>query len=268
MAMSFALGSVHYGCQSIESTRLVGAVEEVATTREETGEHRLFLEVVRPAPKWVQQNVELRDRWLQASFEEDKRRAFRAFKVPTVYELDMVEFQSDPEQISMTGPYIMLQLRERLFVTVKKQHQVTTRSLLSSDAKNSTKEIPIYSLWKWEPHRITRGEVGVHVRATDLEDQHGIWYQQEGQVTHDGLLTISLVPWIDAGLARNRRDPINLVATCPALKISVGIRIDSDVFFHFQQLRTSSSPKRKAGRPSSTTDPDAGNLPKHGLKRL
>lgn len=237
------------GCQTVESTKLMGAVEETGGTREVTGERQLFLEVVRPEPAWVEREKDLREKWLVTDYETDRKRSFRAFEIPETYVLSVDDFKRDPEQGTRTGPYLQLQLRERQFTTLKKEHQVQTRSMLSGP-KTDKKVIPIFSQWKWEPDRVTKGGVTAWIRVEDLDDEPGLWRQVEGTLDENGQVTVGLAPWIDPRILRSRKKPMVLRLTSEAALNPVYVQITPDALFYLQQLKSG-----QAGTPSATDQP-------------
>lgn len=226
------------GCQTVESTRLLGAEEETGGASEELGEVRTFLEVVRPVPGYIARDESRRAAWREAPYEEDRRRTFHPFAIPTVYSISLDEFRGDPGQDIISGPHVEIQLRKRQLVTVSKTHQVVSRSRFGGDRETRNERIPIYSEWRWEPERAVVGTQPIRVDLAEFAEGLGVISRFEGTTDEQGRYAINLVPVLKAQDQLGSSSSVTLRVYTADLGLGIEIVIPSQVLFHYSQQQS------------------------------
>jgi hypothetical protein len=237
-AVALAAMLLGAGCQTVESTRLVGMEEETGGTSEERGEIRTYLELVRPLPGYIAADDARRSAWREAPYEEDKRRGFQAFAIPVVYSPSLEEFREDPAQDGVSGAAIEVQLRERQLVTVTKTHQVVSRTRFSGERETRNERVPIYSEWRWEPDCAVVSGQSILVDVVEFLDVEGAFWHWEGTVDEQGRFTIGLAPLLRAQELLGTGSSVTLRVRADNLGSGIEIRIPAQVLFHYAQRQT------------------------------
>lgn len=232
------LAAVLTGCQTVESSRPGAEDEDIEPITEERGEVRTFLEVVEPVPSYIAEEDGQRAAWRGDDYEDDKRRSFRAFAIPTRYSMSQQEFESNPDQQGVVGPYVIVQLRQRQQVTVTKHHQVVIRARFSGERQLRNEHIPIYSEWRWEPDRAVVGSGSVLVTIEEMDDAEGAFSRFEGTVDEQGRFRMSLVPLLRAHRILRSTSSVTLLVRVPDLGLNIEVSIPSRVLLHYAQQRT------------------------------
>ena len=233
LLLMVALPALMAGCRSIESSHVLGALEQDGRTTEDAGETKIFLELVSPDPNWHHRDRAQRESWSAAAYQDDVRRGFVTYEVPTAFRVDVNDFQFDPAQASRAAPLLVLQLKERRLVTVKKQHQVTRRGLFVRGSEVAVEQVPVWSHWRaTESEQSAAAGEELIVSLPEEQDVPGIFWTVSGPVDDQGRLQVSLTPWLEQA-ARRGRD-LKLQVRCPARNLTIDVAVSRNALLHYQ----------------------------------
>jgi hypothetical protein len=195
----------------------------------------LFLEVAEPEPASLAVERAQLDAWRAADYAADRKRGMQELVMPESYRLTLEEFRANPGQDTASGPYLVLQLREREKVEGVKEHLVETRSMFSGEATQGVKKVKVWRRWRWEPGKATIGNEVVNVVAIEHEFSPGVFSRYSGTLDENGTLRFDLAPLLRAGASQVKGTTIVLQISCPARKKLVEVRVELEAILHYQQ---------------------------------
>lgn len=195
----------------------------------------LFIEVVEPEPSWVAKEQADLDEWRVADYQADRKRGMQELEMPEQYRMTLEEFRASPDQNTASGPYLVLQLRQRERVAGVKEHLVETRSSFSDEVTRAVKKVKVWRRWRWEPAQALVGSESVDIVAIEHEFSPGVFSRYSGTLDEDGKVHFDLAPLLRAGASQVKGTTIVLQASCPARKKSVEVRVELEAILHYQQ---------------------------------
>jgi len=205
-------------------------------TKKSTEKTSLFLELKHPEPLWVENEKRQRERWLEEKYELDKNRSYKEFTIPSAGTTSLQDFRSDPMQGGEYGPFLQIQCRQRKNILVQKQHTVVATTLWSDKLKTNNELVKVWSVWKWEPDRITRGGAAVIVKVLELDRMPGQINTWKGFLDQDGNLSFSLIPYLDYGIRKSDEGQLTFRFACQKYNTTTDVVVPKNVFQYYRDL--------------------------------